>query len=262
MLHGRGGEALLKREDILQLEEMNFNAWPALKTVHYDGWMLRSAGGASRRPNSVNCIAPGTIGLEQKIAAAEAFYARWGHRVIFRLTPLADAGLDDRLEQRGYTIEEPTFVQTADLGASPTGDVSASPDANDVWIEAALRLRGLQGEEAVVFAAQHRAVAVDSVWAVVHTDGRPTAVGVASIERGWAGLHGIYVATDVRRQGLARKVSEALLGFSYARGARRAWLQVAQANTAALPLYRSLGFQTAYSYHHRIRRSLGVTEST
>ena len=88
------------------------------------------------------------------------------------------------------------------------------------------------------------------------------AVGVASVERGWAGLHGIHVATDVRRQGVARKLSEALLGFSYARGARRAWLQVAQTNIAALPLYRSLRFQTVYSYHHRIRQPRGVTEST
>ena len=120
------------------------------------------------------------------------------------------------------------------------------------WIAAALELRGLCGEEAAVFAAQHRAVAVESIWASVLVEGRPVAVGVAAIERGWAGLHGIYAAKWVRRQGVARKLSEALLGFSYARGARRAWLQVAQSNAAALPLYRSLGFKTAYSYHHRI----------
>jgi ribosomal protein S18 acetylase RimI-like enzyme len=80
----------------------------------------------------------------------------------------------------------------------------------------------------------------------------PVAVGVVAIERGWAGLHGIHVAKSVRRQGLARKLSEDLLGFAYARGARRAWLQVAQGNAAALLLYESLGFHTAYGYHHRV----------
>lgn len=244
----------MTREEVLQLEEMNFNAWPALKSVHYDGWLLRSAGGTSRRPNSVNCIQPSTIGLEQKIAAAEAFYARWGRRMIFRLTPLADAGLDAMLEQRGYTVEEPTLVQVADVDRYPSDGVRVFTHADDAWIASALRIRGLAGDEAEVFAAQHRAVAVESVWVVVHMSDRPAAVGVAAIERGWAGLHGIYVAKDVRRRSFARKLSEALLGLSCARGARRAWLQVAKGNAAALPLYQELGFRTAYGYHHRIRQ--------
>jgi ribosomal protein S18 acetylase RimI-like enzyme len=245
----------LSRRQIIELEEMNFNAWPALKTVHYDGWLLRSTGGASRRPNSVNCISASTLSLDEKIAHAEALYAQWGRKAIFRLTPLADDGLDAELERRGYAIEEPTFVQLAELRSHRVApEVRILTRLSDAWIEAARAVRGLTGEEASVFAAQHHAVAIDSIWAVAEVDREPAAVGVAALERGWAGLHGIYVSKNVRRRGLARKVSAALLGFSGAQGARRAWLQVAQANAAALPLYRSLGFQTAYAYHHRIRQ--------
>jgi ribosomal protein S18 acetylase RimI-like enzyme len=221
--------------------------------VHYDGWLLRCTGGASRRPNSVNCVRASTIPLGEKIKAAAALYARWRQRAVFRLTPLADEGLDRMLEQRGYTIEEPTFVQVAEIKPT-TSAVYAHvfTDANDTWIEAAASIRGLTGEEASIFAMQHRTVAIDSAWALIKVNEKPVAVGVVAIERGWAGLHGIYVAKSVRRQGLARKLSEDLLGFSYARGARRAWLQVAQANATALPLYDGLGFRTAYSYHHRV----------
>lgn len=243
----------MRRDEVLALEEMNFNAWPALKTVHYDGWLLRCTGGASRRPNSVNCITPSTLPLGDKIEVAAALYRGWRQRLVFRLTPLADEGLDRMLEQRGYAIEEPTLVQLADIQAAPiTTDVRFFGAASDTWIDAAIGIRELSGEAAAVFAAQHRAVAIDSGWALIETLGRPTAVGVVAIERGYAGLHGIHVAKGVRRQGLARKLSEVLLGFSYARGARRAWLQVAQANSAALPLYHSLGFRTVYSYHHRV----------
>jgi ribosomal protein S18 acetylase RimI-like enzyme len=66
-------------------------------------------------------------------------------------------------------------------------------------------------------------------------------------------LLGIYVAKFARRRGLARRVSQALLAYASIRGATRAWLQVEQANAAALPLYAALGFRTAYAYHHRIR---------
>lgn len=246
----------MTREEILALEEMNFNAWPALKTVHYDGWLIRLTGGASRRPNSVNCVTPSATVLDEKIAVAEALYARWGRKAIFRLTPLADDSLDARLAARGYTAEETTNVQLADTMDYPIGaDVALATTASDAWIEAACSVRGYSGAEAAIFSAQHRAVAIASVWVLIRANGEPAAVGVAALERGWAGLHGIHVAKGARRRGLARKVSEALLGFSYKQGARRAWLQVAQANTAALPLYESLGFRTAYTYGHRVAPS-------
>ena len=82
---------------------------------------------------------------------------------------------------------------------------------------------------------------------------QPTAVGAAGIERGWSGLNGIHVAKNARRKGFARMVSEALIGFAHAKGARRAWLQVEQNNASALPLYDSLGFRTWYAYHHRVQ---------
>jgi GNAT superfamily N-acetyltransferase len=125
--------------------------------------------------------------------------------------------------------------------------------ADDVWIEAALGIRGLTGEAAQAFAAQHRAIGIASGWALALDRGQPVGVGAVAIERGWAGLHGIYVAKAARRSGLARGISQGLLAFAQARGARRAWLQVEQTNAAALPLYADLGFRTAYAYHHRMR---------
>jgi ribosomal protein S18 acetylase RimI-like enzyme len=64
---------------------------------------------------------------------------------------------------------------------------------------------------------------------------------------------GIYVAANARRRGYARQISETLIGFAHARGAKRTWLQVEQNNFRALPLYEGFGFQTAYEYHHRIQ---------
>jgi ribosomal protein S18 acetylase RimI-like enzyme len=243
----------MMREEIVRLEEMNFNAWPALRTAHYDGWVLRSTGGDSRRVNSVNPMTPGVLSLHEKIAAAEAIYRRWGREAIFRLTPLAGDGLDQTLAGLGYGVYVPTFVQVAEIGGASVDPRVRIADAPGAWIGAAAEIRGLSGEAAEVFALQHRAVAIDAGWALLTEDGRPAAVGVTAIERGWAGLLGIYVAKFARRRGLARRVSQALLAYASIRGATRAWLQVEQANAAALPLYAALGFRTAYAYHHRIR---------
>jgi len=244
----------MRREDVVLLEELNFNAWPALRTVHYDGWLLRSSGGDSRRVNSVNPITPGSIGLQEKIATAEAIYARWGRTAIFRLTPLADDGLDEALAARGYALNAPTFVQVAEAVAfACSAGIEMFDLASDRWIDAALAIRGISGQNAAVFAAQHRAIGIDSAWALIAENGVAVVVGAVAVSRGWAGLHGIIVSKSARRRGLARRMSEGLIGFARAKGARRAWLQVEQDNTAAIQLYAGLGFKTAYAYHHRIQ---------
>lgn len=244
----------LARKDIELLEELNFNAWPALRTVHYDGWLLRCTGGESRRVNSVNPLARGVVSLDEKIATAEAIYTRWGRNVVFRLTPLAEPELDVELAARGFVVDGATFVRTAKLDeCAAVEDVRILARPDGPWIEAAVAVRGLSGEAATVFAAQHQAIGIETRWALVMLADTPVAMGIVAIERGWAGLHGIYVAKTARRRGLARRISGALLGCAHAKGAGRAWLQVEQANAAALPLYTGLGFETAYAYHHRVR---------
>lgn len=243
----------METDDVRLLEELNFNAWPALRTMHYDGWLLRCSGGQSRRVNSVNPLQSGVLDTECKIAEAEAIYQRWGRKAVFRLTPLADEGLSQKLAARGYMTEAPTFVQLATARpGKPSGGMLLLERANANWFDAALQMRGLAGEDAILFRAQHEAVGVQARWALVRDGEQTVGVGVVAVERGWAGLHGIHVAKAARRHGIARALSEGLTGAAYALGARRVWLQVEQANAAALALYASLGFTTAYSYHHRV----------
>ena len=245
---------MISHHEIQQFEEMNFNTWPALKTAYYDGWLLRSSGGDTRRANSVNPWSRGSLTLGERITDAEAIYARWGHKAIFRLTPLADDGLDDALAARGYTIEAPTFMQLAEatpLRAAANVQLFERPE--NEWIEAATGIRAIIGSAVDIFSAQHRAVGVEGRWALIRDAGRPVAIGVTAIERRWSGIHSIYVHKSARRKGYARLITEALIGAAHARGARHVWLQVEQANASALPLYDSLGFQTAYSYHYRVR---------
>lgn len=240
--------------EVRELEELNFNAWPALHSVHFDGWLLRKSGGISRRVNSVNAVASGTLPLSDKIVHCEAMFRRWAQRSVFRITPLSEPELEPMLLARGYAVEAPTNVMLAPLVAREVDPRMALADNFDpAWAAASARMRGLPEDEVLILAAQHRAIAVPTLWASAREGGTELGVGAAALERGWAGLHGIYVGKDGRRRGLARAISVSLLSQACAMGARRAWLQVEQANAAAIPLYRSLGFETSWTYRHLVR---------
>ncbi len=80
------------------------------------------------------------------------------------------------------------------------------------------------------------------------------AFGLAVVERGMVGLFDIVTAPAWRGRGLARRLASGLLawghGHGHGQGARRASLQVAARNPAALALYGGLGFEECHGYDY------------
>src|SRR4030042_4455225 len=72
------------------IEEISVNAWPALQTSLYDGWVLRFAGGFSRRSNSILPLYPSQKEIIQKIRMCESLYRERGLPVVFKITPASD----------------------------------------------------------------------------------------------------------------------------------------------------------------------------
>src|ERR1051325_879327 len=99
---------------VRNLEEVTLNAWPALQTVYYDGWVLSFAEGYTRRANSVHPLYPAALPVADKLAVCEAAYSARGQATIFKLSPL-DLELDTLLDRRGYASEATSSVQVADL---------------------------------------------------------------------------------------------------------------------------------------------------
>ena len=69
------------------IEEAALNAWPALQTHFYDGWLMRTANGYTKRANSVTPLydAIATLPLDEKIARVERYYRGAQQQPIFRL---------------------------------------------------------------------------------------------------------------------------------------------------------------------------------
>ncbi len=80
-------------------------------------------------------------------------------------------------------------------------------------------------------------------------DGTVTARGRGAFHDDWLGVSSLWTAEDRRGRGLGSAVLRSLLEWGAERGATTAYLQVVEANEAAISLYEGRGFER----HHDVR---------
>src|SRR5689334_11299148 len=89
---------------LLELEQLVVDAWPADETFELDGWLLRKSGGPTNRGNSVSTLrVKGRLPLDARIEQTEAWYRARNRAISFQLGPCAaPRELDAALAARGY----------------------------------------------------------------------------------------------------------------------------------------------------------------
>ncbi|MDM0109755.1 GNAT family N-acetyltransferase [Variovorax sp. J22R24] len=234
------------------LEERSFNAWPALQTVLFNGWLFRLAGGYTKRANSVNAAEPGAS-FKGVRDAAEAFYGRHGLPAVFRLSPLAPPEADRTLADAGYALFDPTQVACASLAAAARHpSVSISTEPSPAWLEGITAASGVNSRQDGLHRAMVRSIALPCAFATLHEQGGAIGFGLAVLDRGVVGLYDIVVEPARRGRGHGRALTCALMDWGREEGASSAYLQVREQNEAARRLYAGLGFEDSYRYHYRV----------
>lgn len=239
---------------VAALEDLTLTAWPCLRTIHHDGWVLRFARGHTGRANSVNVLAPGVLALKEKVAFAEQRYRDQSLDPMFRLTPLCPPELDGELERQGYALDNPSLVQVLD-GLPPAGPdlpgVRVESRPSPEWIDAYAGMTGLSATRRSALAAILDAIAPATLYAAAVEDGEIRSVALGVVDRAHVGIFDVATRRDCRGQGLAGRVVGTLLRRAAGLGAASAYLQVAAPNAPALAVYGRLGFRTLYPYHYR-----------
>lgn len=247
----------IRTREIRALESAAADGWPGVERAWIDGWLVRAGHGYTRRANSA--LPLGTVdGPVQLSPGALTRIAEWYAE---RDLPVQLA-LPDRLvpELPGYRTWCEVVVLGIDISniVLPQGPsmVRIDTEPNAAWLD----LHRFKGEDTTpvgpvepdrdVLTAVHQGevgfatLGMPSVLAI----GRG-AVTVAPDGRHWVGLSSIAVAAPHRRHGLGTLVCAELIRWGQRRGATHAYLQVEVENTAALALYREMGFIE----HHRYR---------
>ena len=242
----------LSQAEIRSMEERAFRGWPALESRDDAGWRLRFSSGYTKRANSINSLSIYSDVSPETVARLEAAYRERGLPPVWRLTPLAPAGIAARLA--GYRTIERSFVQVCPLpaGAVAYPEVEVQPAPSTAWREAFARHSPVRPEHRVTMERMLAAIAAPVGFAFVEEAGQPMAMAIGAVDGDHMGLFDVLVMPAARRRGLARKVTESLYAWARGQGARFAWLQVVATNEAALPLYAAQGFRTAYAYEYRV----------
>jgi GNAT superfamily N-acetyltransferase len=240
-----------------RIEEMSLNGWPALRTIVYDGWLLRFSNGYTKRSNSINSIYGHTIELEPKIDACEELYDREGIRTTFKITPFTQpASLDEVLASRGYACIDLTVVKTvhlADVRLPLHNDVWLDSEPSENWLAAIAMFSGLTDEQKLTTRRILENCPFKSCFALLHVNGIPVAGGYAVIEDEWIGLYDVVTDQEHRNKGYGEQLILHLLQWGKSNGAREGYLLVVKNNAPANRLYDKLGYIPQYEYWYRVR---------
>jgi GNAT superfamily N-acetyltransferase len=248
---------------LVRIEDAGINASAPREQRWVDGWLVRLAPGKAKRARSIQPVAPGRLGIDEKLARCLPLFAAAGLPPIVRITPFAQpARLDEHLAALGMERFDDSLVMALpsldDIAAggrlSVTSDRATTFDAIDArtfaeWVGAA---RGSSARE-ISTHADRIANAPVPHHALLVRDGNGAAVcgGQVAVDGSLAGLYDIFTLAEARGRGLAELLCRHLLGHARRHGADAGYLQVDAGNDGAQRLYRRMGFRDAYPYHYR-----------
>jgi ribosomal protein S18 acetylase RimI-like enzyme len=252
------------------LDDLADRGWLAEHRERHGGWILRAAGGVTKRANSV--LPAGPVGdPDAALDADEAFARAHGIPACVQVSPASEpADLAARLAARGYVEEARTLAQVADadavagrLGearlADPALAVTVVDAPDDAWLGAWWSVDG-RGGSAELDVARRILTRGPAVYAAVRervaADGsapRVLATARLALVDGWGGLYAVATRPEARRRGLSRAAMAAAVDAGRERGITALWLQVVEANAAACALYADLGFAAVSRYAYWTR---------
>jgi ribosomal protein S18 acetylase RimI-like enzyme len=249
-----------------RVEETCLNAWPALRQVLLDGWVLRFSEGLTRRANSANPLRGPRETGDGLIAACQALYQRRQLPTIFRLPSIIDPDLDERLEALGYGREGESCVRYGDLSAVETvgdPDVQLLSRPTREWFAAMAALQNHHPEQRRTYRRIVGSLAIPASFAALAIEGEFVALAYGAIHDRLLCYESVITNPRRQRRGYARRLIASLAAWAKNQGAEGACLEVEAHNTAALALYDVVGLKTElYSYHYRREPKTGGSAVT
>ena len=245
----------ISRERLVAIERAAVAAWPALETADIDGWLWRYSGGGSQRANSVSALGFQGADVDAAIAEAEARYRARGASAMFQVCDVnAPADLDERLQRRGYRLQEPCTALAKSI--APDASIEHDPDVeigdapSEAWLS--VYLAGITPSRRDLAPAILARVPPPRAFLLLRDRGQPAATALGVVAEGVAIAECVMTRADRRRGGAASRVMRVLEAWGAREGATITALQAVAANEPAQGLYAKLAYARVGGYHYRV----------
>ena len=199
----------------LTIEELSMNAWPSLRTLVYDGWIIRLANGYGNRSNSINPIYPSKIDLDEKFNYCDRLFSRYNLLTAYKIIGCDEYKIiDKKLEDQNFKTINETSIQVCQIPEIPEFNyqgIVVKDDFSDGWKESVIEFNRIEEIHKPTFKKIMDNVAVEKV--VVHKEvgGEIVGCGYGAIERNYVGIFDIVVKENFRGRGYGREIVEAIL---------------------------------------------------
>ncbi len=219
--------------------------WPAASETVVDGWIIRDGAGAGKRASAASAMAD-----DADITKAEQAQAAMGQDPLFMVRGGAGA-LDDRLDQLGYAIIDPTLIYACAIdqiapATLPTALCYAIWDPvhimREIWTAGGVNDARID--------LMHR-VTGPKTGVLARTGDTPCGAAFVGVHQDIAMVHAVEVLQDQRRQGVGKLIMAQAAHWARANGAKTLALAVTRANLAANAMYAKLGMTQVAQYHYR-----------
>jgi GNAT superfamily N-acetyltransferase len=242
---------------ITNIEELSLNAWAALQTVLYDGWVIRFANGYTKRANSVNPLYPSSIDIDEKLQFCENLYREKKLPVVFKMPPTVyPSNLDDKLCKSGYQKDSPTSIQIVDLEAinlQTPSETEIQDNLSNEWLDNFCNMSAVSELHRKTLREILISIVPRHCFVSLKSDSRVIACGLGVLQSGYIGLFDIVTDIDFRSRGYGQQVVKSILAWGKQNNAKKAYLQVMLDNMPALNLYSKIGFIEQYQYWYRVK---------
>lgn len=242
---------------IRKIEELSMNAFPALDTVYYDGWIIRMSDGKSKRVNSVYSLYPSTINLVEKIRHCESIFKEHRLRRVFKLTDQETGrGLDKYLRNCGYREAGRTHIKTVNLASFSNKnnmEFEYHTDFSKEWYRDLCDADGRSALDRKVVAEAWKMVVPDQCYISLKLKGSRIAFGRGVMDSEYLGIYGIFVNEQHRGKGYGEALTRELISYGKKQGCSTAYLQVEDDNPKAISLYEKIGFEEQYQYWYLLK---------
>ncbi len=250
---------------IRKIEELSMNAVPSLKSIFYNGWILRWSNGLSKRANSVYPIYDGVQDLEKAIDYCEKFYSNVDQPTVFKISELPLAlEVDRALDNRGYKKRATTNIMILPLSTMPVDfflkdlntkyTLKLETSIQEYWLKGYMDLNHVAIDKEEIFRHMLPTTACSPIALSVYDHETLVGIGYGAGDEEMLGIYGIAVKESYRGHGLGKLLMHTLHQEGIKKGYQTAYLMVVDDNKIAKNLYNSLGYQHLYQYWYRLNK--------